>query len=98
MKGQPKHKLRNFGIVILNTKWKDRKCRKNLGYYLVEILKQKGAIVRIKKANATLKRPVNKLFPTEYTYPDTNQTDKAREQKLRREAATIDELKRKCDC
>ena len=52
-------------------------------YYLLEILKQKGAIIRSKKANAILKRPVNKLFPTEYTYHDTNQTDKAREQKLR---------------
>ena len=65
------------------------------GYYLVEILKQKGAIVRTKKANAILKRPVNKLFPIEYTYHDTNQTDKAREQKLRWEATVIDELKRK---
>ena len=53
--------------------------------------------MRIKKANAILKRPVNKLIPTEYTY-DTNQTDKAREQKLRREAAVIGELKRKYDC
>ena len=39
----------------------------------------KGVIVRIKKTNAILKRPMNKLFPTEYTYHDTNQTDKARE-------------------
>ena len=68
------------------------------GYYLVEVLKQKGAIVRIKKVNAILKRPVNKPFPTEYTYHDTNQTDKAKEQKLRREVAVIDELKRKYDC
>ena len=52
----------------------------------------------IKRANAILKRPVNKLFVTEYTYHDTNQTDKAREQKLRREAAVIGELKRKYDC
>ena len=44
---------------------------------------QKGAIVRITKANAILKRPVNKLFPIECTYHDNNQTDKAREQKLR---------------
>ena len=50
---------------------------------LVEILKQKGVIERIKKANAILKRPVNKLFPIKHTYQDTNQTDKAREQKLR---------------
>ena len=35
---------------------------------LVEILKQKGVIERIKKANAILKRPVNKLFRTECTY------------------------------
>ena len=39
----------------------------------------KGAIVRIKKTNAIFKRPMNKPFPTEYTYHDTNQTDKARE-------------------
>ena len=58
----------------------------------------KGVIVRIKKTNAILKRPVNKLFPTEYTYHDTNQTDKAREQKLRQEAAVIGEQKRKNDC
>ena len=72
-------------------------CHSNRGY-LVEVLTQKGAIVRIKKANAILKRPVNKLFPTEYTYHDTNQTDKAREQKLRWEAAVTNELKRKYDC
>ena len=72
-------------------------CHSN-GYYLVEILKQKGTIVRIKKANAILKRPVNKLFPTEYTYHDTNQIDKAREQKLRQEAAVIGKPKRKYDC
>ena len=54
--------------------------------------------MRIKKANAILKRPVNKLFPTEYTYHDTNQTDKAREQKLRQEAAVIGKPKRKYDC
>ena len=52
------------------------------GYYLVEILKQKGAIVRIKKAYAILKHPVNKLFPVEYTYHDTHQRDKAGEQNL----------------
>ena len=53
--------------------------------------------MRIKKANSILKRPVNKLFPIEYTY-DTNQTDKAREQKLRGEAAVLGELKRKYEC
>ena len=58
----------------------------------------KGAIVGIKKTNAILKRLVNKLFLIEYTYHDTNQTDKAREQKLRWEAAVIVELKRKYEC
>ena len=55
----------------------------------------KEAIVRIVKTNKILKRPVNKLFTVENTYYDTNQTNKAREQKLRREAAVIGELKRK---
>ena len=45
--------------------------------------------MRIKKTNAVLKRPLNKLFPTEYTYHETNQTDKA---------AVIDEVKRKYEC
>ena len=54
--------------------------------------------MRIKKASGFLKRLVNKLFPTEYTYHDANQADKTREQKLRREAAVIGELKRKYDC
>ena len=49
----------------------------------------KGAIMRIKKTNAVLKRPLNKLFLIEYTYHETNQTDKA---------AVIDELKRKYEC
>ena len=53
------------------------------GYYLVEIRKQKGVIVRIKKANAIFKCPENKLFRIECTYHDTNQIDKAKEQKLR---------------
>ena len=48
--------------------------------------------MRIKKANAIVKLPVNKLYPTKYTYHDTNQTGKAREQKLRPEAVT-DELR-----
>ena len=54
--------------------------------------------MKIKKANAILKRPVNKLFPTEYTHHETNQTDKAKKQKLIRKAAVIGELKRKYDC
>ena len=68
------------------------------GYYLVEVLTQKEAVGRIKKANVILKYPVNKLFRIEYTYHDTNQTDKAKEQKLRREAAVTDQIKRKYDC
>ena len=43
----------------------------------------RGAIVRIAKTNTILKRPVKKLFAVENTYHDTNQTDKAREQKFR---------------
>ena len=39
-------------------------------------------IVRIVKT-VILKRPVKKLFAVENTYYDTNQTDKAREQKFR---------------
>ena len=47
------------------------------GYYLVQILTQEGAKAGIKKANAILKPPVNKLFRIEHTY-GTNQTDQAR--------------------
>ena len=43
----------------------------------------RGAIVRIAKTNTILKRPVKKLFPVENTYHDTNQADKAKEQKFR---------------
>ena len=42
----------------------------------------RGAIVRIVKTNAILKCPIKKLFTVENTYHDTNQTDKAREQKF----------------
>ena len=56
------------------------------------------AIARITKTNAILERPVNKLFPFENTHQDTNQTGMARQQKLRREAAVIGELKRKDEC
>ena len=56
----------------------------------------KGAIVRITKVKAVLKRPVNKLFPIENTY-DNNETDKTRKQKLRCKEAAIGELKRKCE-
>ena len=48
----------------------------------------RGAIVKIAETNTILKRAINKLFTTENTY-DTNQTDKAREQKLRRKAAVL---------
>ena len=40
----------------------------------------RGAIVEIAKTNTILKRPVNKLFTIEFTYHDTKQTDKTREQ------------------
>ena len=43
----------------------------------------RGAIVRIAKTNTILKCPVKKLFAVENTYHDTNQTDKAKEQKFR---------------
>ena len=58
----------------------------------------RGAIVRIARTNAILKCSINKLFPIENTYQGTNQTGTAREQKLRREAAVIGELKRKHEC
>ena len=58
----------------------------------------RGAIARIAKISAMLKRPVNKIFPIENTYQDTNQTGMTRQQKLRREAAEIGELKRKYEC
>ena len=44
------------------------------------------------KTSAILKLPLNKLFTVKNTYHDANQTDKARGQKLRREAAVIVEL------
>ena len=56
------------------------------------------AIMRIAQTNTILKRPVNRLFPVENTYQDTDQTGTTREQKLRREAAKIGKLKRKYEC
>ena len=56
------------------------------------------AIVSIAKTNTILKRPLNKLFLNENIYQDNHQTDKTREQKLRREAAAIGETTRKYDC
>ena len=58
----------------------------------------RGAIARIAKTNSIFKRPIIKLFPIENTYQDTNQTGMARQQKLRRAAAVIGELKRKYEC
>ena len=49
----------------------------------------RGAIVIMVKTNAIFNRPVNKLFTVKNTYHDTNQTYRAREQKLRREAAVV---------
>ena len=43
----------------------------------------RGALVRIAKTNAILKRPMKKPFIVENTYRDTNQTDRAKGQKLR---------------
>ena len=43
----------------------------------------KGPVVRIAKTNTILKRHLKKLIVIENTYHDTNQTDKAREQKFR---------------
>ena len=56
------------------------------------------AIMRIGKTNTILKRTVNKLLPIENTYQDTNQKNKAKEQKLGREVAIFGELKRKHQC
>ena len=60
--------------------------------------KIRASIVRIARVNKTLKRPVNKLFTVEYTYHDTDQTNKARELKFRQETAVIGALKRKYEC
>ena len=55
--------------------------------------KVRGAIVGMAKTNTILKRPVKTLFIIKNTYHDTNQTDKAKGQKLRWEAAVTGELK-----
>ena len=60
--------------------------------------KIKIAIVRKAKTNTILKRPINKFFTVKNTYHDTNQADKGREKKLRREATVIGELKMKYTC
>ena len=58
----------------------------------------KGAIVTMAKTYTMIKRPVNKVFTVKNTYHDTNQADKAREQKIRQEAAVIAELNMKYEC
>ena len=55
----------------------------------------KGAIVTMAKTYTMIKRPVNKVFTVKNTYHDTNQADKAREQKIRQEPAVIAELNMK---
>ena len=60
--------------------WKIDKMKSALPSRDSEII---GAIVRIKKTNAILKSPVNKLLKIEYTYHDAHQTGKAREQKVK---------------
>ena len=72
-------------------------CHSNRGITSVDS-EIKGAITKIAKINTIIKLPVNKLFTVENTYQDTNQRDKAIEQKLRREAAVIGEIKRKYEC
>ena len=58
----------------------------------------RGAIARMAKTNKIFKRHVNKLFTVTNTYHDTDQKDKVKKQKLRREAAVIGELKIKHEC
>ena len=58
----------------------------------------RGAVIRIAKTNTILKHPVNHFFTDGNAYHDTNQTDNAREQKLRREVAVIYEQKRNYEC
>ena len=58
----------------------------------------RGAIVRMTQTNKILKCPVNKLFTVRNTYHGSNQTDKAKERKLRWEAAVTGELKIKYKC
>ena len=57
-----------------------------------------GAIVKMAKTNTILKRAVNEIFTVKNIYHDNDQTDKAKEQKLRREAAVIGELTIKYEC
>ena len=57
----------------------------------------RGAIA-IAQTNKILKCPVNKLFTVRNTYHGSIQTDKAKERKLRWEAAVTGELKIKYKC
>ena len=58
----------------------------------------RGALVRIAKTNTILKRPMKKPFIVANTYRDTNQTDRAKGQKLRWEAAVTGEPKMNYEC
>ena len=92
-----KYKLsKNYVVLVYDEKVSTHVWR--IAIVTVVLPGRDWAIVRIKNANTILKHPLNKLFPTGYTYHDANQTDKTREQKLRLEAAVIDELKRKYEC
>ena len=53
-------------------------------------------IVKIAQTTTIFELLINKLFTMENAYQDTNQTDNAREQKLRQEAALLLELKYEC--
>ena len=55
----------------------------------------RGAIVRIVKTNTILELVINKLCTVEKTCHDTNQIEKAREQKFRWEGVGIGKQKRK---
>ena len=57
----------------------------------------RARIVKIANNNTVLKRPLNKLFTVENTYHYSNQTDKARKQKLWLEETVTGELKRTCE-
>ena len=57
----------------------------------------RARIVKIANNNTVLKRPLNILFTVENTYHYSNQTDKARKQKLWLEETVTGELKRTCE-
>ena len=50
---------------------------------VTQVLPSTDSEIRGTIKTVILKRPVNKLLVVENTYYDTNQTDKAREQKVR---------------